>query len=298
MRRLVVIGVLLGLGCSESKPKSNPRTATPSAEVVSSLVPTDAQQAVPVIIKSVVGGATFKAEDGTLSEARPGNVVDAKTTIRTESGQAATLMYDDIVLTLQEKSELTNRVGNPERMSDFQLEYGRLRAKIPEGSTPVRVGNAGSSAIAVSSSGDFAIFNDGRGMVAVAAKAGEVKLTSQGGDTVLSQGDRVEVRGDQAPAKSQIPRDVLLSVVWPTQAQKTPMVRGRAEPGTTVHVNGGRVDVGQDGVFTTEIKLNLGSNRIEVQASDLLGRERSREHVVRLGDDRPKVETDTKNLWN
>jgi len=133
------------------------------------------------------------------------------------------------------------------------------------------------------------VFNDGKGLVAVVAEAGEVKLTSAGGDTVLAAGQGARVIGSAPPEREAVPRSVLLKVAWPADKstrQAAVMLRGEADPGAVVSINGLEMPVGHDGRFEAEVPLAPGANRIAVRTMDRFGRTADEEETLRV-DRRP-----------
>src|SRR5712664_4583259 len=113
--------------------------------------------------------------------------------VRTGVGGAATLKVGrDGSIEVRERTEVSVRQLLADR-ARFRLERGRIGAT--PGHTAVAIETSGSSAVAQASTGSFAVFNDGKGLVAVVAEAGEVKLTTGGGDAVLAAGEGARVVG-------------------------------------------------------------------------------------------------------
>ena len=133
------------------------------------------------------------------------------------------------------------------------------------------------------------------GLVAVAAKGGDVKLVSSGGDVALATGESGVVEGDRAPTRRRPPREVLLKVVWPAAKRKAKL-QGVAEPGTAVLINGEPASVAGDGSFSAPLTLAPGKNRVEVKARDLHGRSRTLTKSIGLRD-KPHVDAETDGLW-
>jgi hypothetical protein len=132
--------------------------------------------------------------------------------IRTAAGGSATMKVGtDGSIEVRERTEVSVRQLLSDRVR-FRLERGRIGAT--PGHTTVAVESSGSSAVAEASTGSFAVFNDGKGLVAVVADAGEVKLTSGGGDTLLAAGEGARILGDAAAVREAVPRSVLLKVAW------------------------------------------------------------------------------------
>ncbi len=149
--------------------------------------------------------------------------------------------------------------------------------------------SSGSSAVAEASTGSFAVFNDGKGLVAVVADAGEVKLTSGGGDTLLAAGEGARILGDAAAVREAVPRSVLLKVAWPEEKVTrvaSVTLRGEAGPGAAVWVNGKEAQVAADGRFEAEVPLAPGVNSVSVTSMDRFGRTADVEETLRV-DRRP-----------
>jgi Glucodextranase, domain B/FecR protein len=203
--------------------------------------------------------------------------------VRTGTGGAATLKVGrEGTIELRERTEVSVRqlLANRAR---FRLERGRVGAT--PGGTSVAVESSGSSAVAEATTGSFAVFNDGRGLVAVVADAGEVKLASNGGDTMLAAGQGARVVGDSAPVPEAVPRSVLLKVAWPEEKVTRALnvtVRGEADPGAVVAVNGVKTRIEADGHFETDVPLAPGINHVSITTTDRFGRTVSAEETVRV----------------
>ncbi len=203
--------------------------------------------------------------------------------VRTGAGGAATLKVGrEGTIELRERTEVSVRqlLANRAR---FRLERGRIGAT--PGGTSVAIESSGSSAVAEATTGSFAVFNDGRGLVAVVADAGEVKLTTNGGDTMLAAGQGARVVGDSAPAPEAVPRSVLLKVAWPEEKVTRALnvtLRGEADPGAVVAVNGVKTRIEADGHFETDVPLAPGTNHVSITTTDRFGRTASAEETVRV----------------
>jgi hypothetical protein len=207
--------------------------------------------------------------------------------VRTGVGSGATLKVGrDGSIEVRERTEVSVRQLLADR-ARFRLERGRIGAT--PGHTAVAIESSGSSAVAQASTGSFAVFNDGKGLVAVVAEAGEVKLTTRGGDAVLAAGEGARVVGAAAPLREAVPRSVLLKVAWPEQKEtreSTLTLRGEADPGAMVSVNGRQAQVGADGRFEADVPLAPGINRVSVTSTDRFGRTAGADEALRV-DRRP-----------
>ena len=218
-------------------------------------------------------------------------------TVTNRVGQGSRLKIDPQLRKIEEVGQRNRRHAEATPGLGPRTEFekrracsgGRIGASPGKGDVAVSVESSGSTAVAEASTGSFAVFNDGKGLVAVVAEAGEVKLTSAGGDTVLAAGQGARVEGDAAPVREAVPRSVLLKVAWPAEKvtrQATVTLRGEADPGAFVSVNGRELSVGEDGRFETEVPLALGANKIAVRSVDRFGRVADDAETVRV-DRRP-----------
>jgi hypothetical protein len=112
---------------------------------------------------------------------------------------------------------------------------------------------------------------------------------------LLAAGEMGRVLGNAAPSREPVPASVYLKVRWPEPApgDKVLVVRGAAEVGATVAVNGAPATVGADGTFTASVPAAQGRQKLNVTAVDLGGRSASASATVGA-DRRPpsmKVET-------
>jgi hypothetical protein len=210
--------------------------------------------------------------------------------VRTAVGGSATLQVGtDGSIEVRERTEVSVRQLLADRVR-FRLERGRIGAT--PGHTTVAVESSGSNAVAEASTGSFAVFNDGKGLVAVVADAGEVKLTSGGGDTLLAAGEGARVLGNAAPVREAVPRSVLLKVAWPEEKVTrvaSVTLRGEADPGANVSVNGKETPVGADGRFEAEVPLAPGVNRVSVTSMDRFGRTAGAEETLHVDRSPPPV---------
>jgi hypothetical protein len=203
--------------------------------------------------------------------------------VRTGVGGAARLKVGrEGTIEVRERTEVSVRqlLANRAR---FRLERGRIGAT--PGGTALAIESSGSSAVAEATTGSFAVYNDGRGLVAVVADAGEVKLTTNGGDTVLAAGQGARIVGNSAPVPEAVPRSVLLKVVWPEEKVTRAVnvtLRGEADPGAVVSLNGVKTVVDADGHFEAEVPLAPGSNHVSVSTIDRFGRTAAQTETVRV----------------
>jgi hypothetical protein len=248
---------------------------------------------------SVVQGQVEVRHGGVWQPAQLPQPMGLDDAVRTPVGGAATLKIGrDGFIDVRERTEVSVR-QLLSRSVRFRLERGRIGTTPGKGEVAVSIESSGSSAVAEASSGSFAVYNDGKGLVAVVAEAGEVKLTSSGGDTVLAAGQGARVRDDSPPVPEAVPRSVLLKVAWPAERVTrvgSLTLRGEADPGALVSVNGRDFAVGANGKFETEVPLAPGTNKIAVRSVDRFGRVADDSDTLRV-DRRPPPVTAKTEGW-
>ena len=259
--------------------------------------PAPAQARVQVEVTSARGVVEYRrGAGGSYLPASEGLSLGLDDALRTGAESSAALSVgSDGTLFLRERTEVSVRQLLVDR-SRFRLERGRLAATPGKKRKAMVVEASGSSAVAEASSGSFAVFNDGKGLVAVVAEAGEVKLSSQGGDAVLAAGEGARVLGSAAPHREAVPRSVLLKVAWPSEKmtrKATMVVRGEADPGAAVSVNGRGAQVSADGSFEAEVPLEPGANRISVSSTDRFGRTTGDAALLQVDRKPPPVKVDS-----
>ena len=258
--------------------------------------PAPARARVQVEVTSARGEVEYRrGASGAYLPASGGMTLGLEDALRTGAGSSAALSVgSDGTIFLRERTEVSVKQLLVDR-SRFRLERGRLAATPGKSRMKMAVESSGSSAVAEASSGSFAVFNDGHGLVAVVAEAGEVKLSSKGGDAVLAAGEGAQVQGSAAPHREAVPRSVLLKVAWPSEKvsrQETMVVRGEADPGASVSVNGRDAQVSADGSFEAEVPLAPGQNRISVSSTDRFGRTAGDAALLQVDRKPPPVKVD------
>jgi hypothetical protein len=255
-----------------------------------------ASQPAPTTAREVTGAVEVRRGQ-TWVPLKAGERLEKDDAIRTMAGAVATVAVgDDIEFQVQASSEVTLR-DLTATASRVRLERGRVGASVA-GKVVLRVESAHSTAVAEARRGKFAVYTDGKGLVAVAATAGEVRLSSSGGDALLAAGEQGRVVGDGAPTREPVPASVYLKVRWPDPApgEKTLVVRGAAEVGATVDVNGTAAPVGADGTFTASVPAAGARTRLNVTAVDLGGRSASASATVGAVRRPPSVKVE-KPVW-
>jgi hypothetical protein len=226
-----------------------------------------------------------------------------------EGDEIRTALFSESVMRLKGKSSVvvsanTNFLIGKELLQhySFKLGVGQVYAAIPGGSDrEYSFHSEGSDAVASTKIGEFSVSTDGVGTVVVDAHAGSVKLRAKDKEVSVKKGKRSVVLPDKAPSKVlPIPTSVALQVKWPpTKIDRTQTrVTGKASAGSLVLVNGILVRVDKDGVFTLDVPLREGSNRLVVSATDPAGNSATRESPEILVDTNPPdVQVDAKDLW-
>ena len=291
---LALAALALLAGCGGKKP-APARDAAP-APATQAAVPAS-QPAAATIAKGVEGSVEVRRGSAWVP-LKPGERLEKDDAIRTAAGATATVAVgDDVEFQVQASSEVTLRELTA-TASRVRLERGRVGASVTGGKVVLRVESARSTAVAEARRGRFAVFTDGQGLVAVAATAGEVRLSSSGGDALLGAGEQGRVLGDGAPSREPVPPSVYLKVRWPEPApgEKVFVVRGAADIGAAVAVNGRPATVGPDGSFSASVPAGKGRTRLNVTAVDLGGRSASASAMVGVTSRPPSVQVE-KPVW-
>jgi hypothetical protein len=288
LRTHTLLAFLVHVGCSSCGPRAQKPAPAPSVPA-----PAYAPMAGPVSVYLSKAQGDVQVRRGTGAPWGPVQIplsLGFDDSVRTGVGGAATLKVGrDGTIQVRERTEVSVRQLLADR-ARFRLERGRIGAS--PGQTAIAVESSGSGAVAEATTGSFAVFTDGRGLVAVVAEAGEVKLTSNGGDTVLAAGQGARVVGNSAPVREAVPRSVLLKVAWPDQKVTREInvtLHGEADPDAVVSVNGLETAVGSDGRFVAVVPLLPGKNRVSVTSTDRFGRTADAEETVRVERHAPPV---------
>ncbi len=191
-------------------------------------------------------------------------------------------------------SRLTLGVGNKSRVElderaelrlkditsqghQFQLIEGRISVDYKEQGRRVRIENRDGTAVAEAEEGIFTVLGTGT-TVAVATKTGRVDLSAGGQTVEVAAGQQSVVEQGGVPAAPRpIPVDVMLRVVDPgclVQRNAFLVVKGRADEGSRVTVDGEDVELGPDGNFAKGVGLKVGKNRIVIEAVDASGNQK------------------------
>jgi hypothetical protein len=297
LRLLLPLFVVVSCGDSKSS-KPEATTEAPIKAVV-----IDAASKVQPELEATLTNTSGTVEvrrDGSWLPAAQGEALAYDDSIRTAGGATAGLKLGDISVVLEQRSEVTVREMSDE-VKNLRLDKGILAAKVQGGGKEkLRVRAAGSSAVAEAAEGSFTVFNDGKGLVAVAPSSGTVQLTSSGGDQLLAAGERGVVTDDKAPKVDKVPQTVLLNVNWPEDDLARPrdvVVTGKVEATTRVEINGVSVPVSRDGSFEAPVSVKRGKNPVSIVARDLSGTTRTSNNSIAVSQKAPKAHADTKNLW-
>jgi len=283
-----LLALLVQAGCGSCG--GRPEKPVPTASVPA---PAYAPMASPVVVELSQAQGDVQVRRGPAQPWGPVQLplsLGFDDSVRTGVGGSASLKVGrDGTIHVRERTEVSVRQLLADR-ARFRLERGRIGAT--PGQIAIAVESSGSGAVAEATTGSFAVFTDGRGLVAVVAEAGEVKLTSNGGDTVLAAGEGARVVGNAAPVREAVPRSVLLKVAWPDQKVTREInvtLHGEADPGAVVSVNGLETAVGSDGRFVAVVPLLPGKNRVSVTSVDRFGRTADAEESVRVERRAPPV---------
>lgn len=280
------------------EPPPAPLTPKPSPVVVADAGP----QARELKLAEVSGSVEIRRGlDGGWEPAAPGTKLSPSDGVRTANGSYAVLVGDEY---WEVKMEPGTEVGIgelSESISRLLLERGMARAQVKAGGRHTfEVRAAASDAVASTDGGVFTMATNGQGTVAVGAESGEVVFAGGGRVVIVRGGQQSLMKPGQAPSEPEaIPSSLLLKVALPTkQTLNTPkiVVKGTAQPGALVEVQGAVVQADEKGQFQTTVTLKEGKNRVDVRAKGVGGNSSSSTHDVEL-DTTVKAPVIDKNLW-
>jgi hypothetical protein len=242
------------------------------------------------------------AQSDVWTPARPGDELQ-------EGDEVRTGLFSEALLHLRGQSTILVAAGSSfvvgrdqvERAS-FELGLGQVTAAIaPAGERRFEFRSRGSDAVASTREGEFSLVTDGRGMVVLDSRAGDIELSAAGQTTTVPKGKRSVVSPSRPPGKLMpVPSSLALQVKWPPAKmdRKVTTVSGKAAPGATLLVNGVLARADPEGVFTVDVALEEGSNRVVISATDLAGNTASAESPEIEVDTRPPgIRVNAEGLW-
>ena len=213
--------------------------------------------------------------------------------LRTTSDGEATLTYRESHVTVRPATELGVAELRP-GLSDFSVAEGLVFIEA-RGDRIRATSFAGH--VADGQDAGFGLSVDKGGLAKVQVKRGEIDFRSGGHAERVREGEQSEARAGRPPSRPvKIPRNLFLTVKFPdadTFNTRLARVEGRVEPGSRALVGGVMVETDAEGRFAADVPLHEGTNQIEVEARDSLGRTRTEQsRPIRVDMEQPFL-TDT-----
>ena len=236
-------------------------------------------------------GVVEAYQNGQWYLVRPGHLLSAKDVVRTGVGSRAMLRRGGVELELRDNVDVRLDDLEKETAKIGLLRGGRVSARVHANehleivARHTRTANVGAAHFVVSVSPS--------GKVNVASSEGSVRFSAQDKEVVVASGSESTAMPDEAPSEPEpIPRQLLLSVIWPDddRLDSQGAIKGRAQPSSRVSVNGVDTEVGADGNFHAQVPLKVGKNYIQVEAEDILGRNKAVDKVVTRAAPAPSLE--------
>jgi hypothetical protein len=235
---------------------------------------------------------------GPWAAAQPGDKLGQQDAIRTRKGGRAVLSIgEDITVDVANDSQFA--IAEITRtLSNIRLEEGRISARVAEdGVSVLKVGVAGSQAVAETNAGAFSVLRNQDAQVTVAATDGRVKLSARGKSVEVSSGQQSVVAPDETPSTpAKIPPSLFLKIhtAIPSRLnRKQTDIEGVTIPGAVVTIRGVNVPANPDGTFRAAVALNEGRNEIVVAVGDVMGRSSKRAlPTVFVDTQAPKVKSE------
>lgn len=238
---------------------------------------------------------------GTWVVVMAGDRLSTEDVLRTKRGARAVLRRRDTEVEVSENVDI-----RLDELADKTASFGVLRggnvvASVGAADERVQITALGTRAVNEGVA-RFAVFAAPGGHVSVAALKGNVLFDAQGRRVRVPQGNESTAPPGRQPGDpSPIPEELLLSVYWPPPEE--PIVEERAEisgkvrPSSRVKVNGEEASMAGDGRFSAVVPLQVGPNRVEVEARDIAGRKKAVNRVVRRTARAPTLEPADEELW-
>lgn len=245
-------------------------------------------------------GVVEAFQNGQWYIVRPGHLLSTKDVVRTAVGARAILRRGSVELELRDNMDLRLDDLEKETAQVGLLRGGRVSASVTDGNEHVEI-TARHTKTANIGAARFVVSVTPTGKVNVASSEGSARFSAKGKDVVVSSGTTSTAMPDEAPSDPEpIPQELLLSVIWPDDDRLDghARVKGRAQASSRVSVNGVETEVGPDGTFRAVVPLKIGKNHVQVDAEDILGRNRTVDKVVTRAAPPPTLEPTAQELWN
>ncbi|RMG13181.1 MAG: hypothetical protein D6729_15515 [Deltaproteobacteria bacterium] len=261
-------------------PRARPGGRSPQAGAETKRVATAEQTPQSEVkVASVVGEVEVRSAGGPWRKLRQGEVLRRGDRIRTGEFSEVVLQDEtDNTVAVTPNTEFT--IGEKSAtVSRFTLGEGRIAADIHRAENRVyEFASAVGDSAADTKEGRFSVVADGRGLLGVVTRAGEVGLTAKGRRVVVPAGKQAVALPGRPPGDPlPIPDRVLLQVKWPGGRTRKDRARisGTTDPGARVKLAGQPVEVRPDGRFETTVPLSEGENSFVVVAEDPAGNTRA-----------------------
>lgn len=238
---------------------------------------------------------------GTWMVVMAGDRLSTEDVLRTKRGARAVLRRRDSEVVISENVDVRLDYVLDKTASFGVLRGGSVVASVSAGDERLQITADGTRAVNEGVA-RFAVFAAPGGHVSVAALKGNVLFDAQGKQVRVPEGNESTASAGREPGEpAPIPEELLLSVSWPDDAK--PLVRehteimGTVRPSSQVKVNGEDARIARDGRFSASVPLDVGPNRVEVEARDIAGRKKAVSRMVRRTARPPTLEPADEELW-
>lgn len=250
---------------------------------------------------SAVQGPVECEHDGRLYLVQAGDLLVLADVLRTPPGARALLRRGQTEIELRENVEIRlDRLATETASFGVISGGGNVVATVEGARETVEITAAETRAVNEGPS-RWVVALDQKGRVNVAVSKGAVRFAGRGRAVRVPSGSE-STAPPQAPPSDpvRLPEELLLSVIWPEVPAGAPraQLKGKvSSPSTRVRVNGATIDVGEDGSFAAAVPVGVGTNPVEVDAEDVLGRRKSERGVLRRPAPVPVLEAKPEELW-
>lgn len=253
-------------------------------------------------LSEVTGTVEVRHGGGAWEPAKVGVALHPSDAVRTLDGAYALLVGGEAVEVRMDPGTEVSVEELTDSLSRILLGNGMATARVRAGQRHTfEVRAAGSDAVASTGAGTFTMSNNGAGTVAVGTREGEVTLLGQGKVVIVRAGQQSIVRPGQVPTDpSPVPGSLLLKVDWPADRERRKrelVVKGRAEPGSRVEVEGVFVPTDPEGGFSRKLILEEGRNTVDVRAVGVGGSQQKDQRDVVVDTTPPALRPETNDIW-
>jgi glucodextranase-like protein len=231
--------------------------------------------------------------------AQAGDQLTLQDVIRTPRGSNALLRRGGTEIEVRESVDIRLEALANQTATFGVLRGGNVVANVEDDKQSLEITAAGTRAVNRGPA-RWIVSLAPSGQVSVAAAKGKVGFAAHGKEVTVGAGNESTAAPGRAPGDPEpIPEELLLSVIWPEidHPEDSIPIAGKVRPSSRVRINGAEARVRPDGAFAVPLPVQIGPNRVDVQAEDIVGRKRTVTKVLRRPAPAPSLESTGEDLW-